>query len=346
MKTTTLKAAAAVGLSALLVGSAAAQESKSKPVGYETIGVPTGFSYAGLRLHEAPVASGEVVSVPGGATVTVADGVADALADGTAYIFEVTSGDAIGAVVTVDSFDAAADTVTLSEAAISDDFADGDTFTIRPAATLASVFGAANSAGLDSGFGGTGGADQVWVINESGGFDKYYYDDFSPGGFSEEWVNADTNASITDPAGVSIIYTDGIILFGAGEENSFVVSGSVKLTPSSIVHDKGFNYFSSVSPAGATLASMFGTDAPGLGQGFGGTGDADQIWVPNATGFDKFYFDQFSPEGFAPEWVNADTNASVDPATVSLDDSSGFVINNDGGQAQTILGVPDFYSTL
>ena len=76
MKTNTLKAAAVVGLTALLVGSAAAQESKSKPVGYETITVPNGFSYAGLRLHEAPVASGEVASVPGGATVTVADGVA------------------------------------------------------------------------------------------------------------------------------------------------------------------------------------------------------------------------------------------------------------------------------
>ena len=63
MKTKTLKVAATMGLTALLVGSAAAQESASKPVGYETLTIEDGFNYLGLRLHEAPVASGTITAI-------------------------------------------------------------------------------------------------------------------------------------------------------------------------------------------------------------------------------------------------------------------------------------------
>ena len=65
MKTNTLKTVAAVGLSALLVGSASAQSSVSQPVGYETLDLVPGFNYVGLRLHEAPVATGASVSTAG-----------------------------------------------------------------------------------------------------------------------------------------------------------------------------------------------------------------------------------------------------------------------------------------
>ena len=46
-------------------------------------------------------------------------------------------------------------------------------YTLRPSATIASVFGAANEAGLASGGGGPVGADQIWLFNGSS-FDKYY----------------------------------------------------------------------------------------------------------------------------------------------------------------------------
>lgn len=342
MKTNLTKAAVA-GLTALVIGNVAAQESVSKPVGYETITIPNGFSYAGLRLHNAPLLSGAADSIAG-ADVTLAAGGGASLVPGAVHIFEVNDGDAAGAVTTFTPADNS-DTITLDDD-LSANLAGGDSFTIRPAATLASIFGAANESGLDSGFGGTGGADQVYLLNEAGGFDRYYYDDFSPESFGASWVNAGTNLDV-DPTAVPIVYTDGIVLLGGGTDgNTFVVSGSVKLTPTAIVHDSGFNYFSSVSPAGATLETMFGATAPGLGQGFGGTGDADQVLIPTATGFDRYYYDQFSPGGFAPSWVNADTNLDVDPTTVSFDGASGFVINNDGGLRTTTMGVPSFYTNL
>jgi hypothetical protein len=94
MKNTTLKAAAAFGLGALLMGSAAAQESVSKPVGYETLEINQQFNYIGLRLLGAPLATSTVATAENGA-ITLASG---EVADGT-VIIEVVDGDAAGAVV-------------------------------------------------------------------------------------------------------------------------------------------------------------------------------------------------------------------------------------------------------
>ncbi|MEJ6580761.1 MAG: hypothetical protein QNL68_13315 [Akkermansiaceae bacterium] len=347
MKTTTLKAIAAFGLTALLAGSAAAQESKSKPVGYETLTVANGFNYLGLRLHEAPVVSNAAVGVAG-AVVTVPDGIADALQAGTSYLFEVVDGDALGAVVVIDSFDAVGDTVTVADAALGNDFAGGDSFTIRPQASLASVFGADNSAGLDAGFAGTGGADQVWVPNGSGGFNKYYFDSFNATTSTATWTDADTLAPVADAAAAYLFYADGLIVVGDGNDgNTFVVSGSVKLTATSYSLANGFNYLSSVSPAGASLGSMFGeANAAGLSAGFAGTGGADQVWIPAGGTFEKYYYDSFNAETSSASWSSADTLAAVDSTTVSLDDASGFIIVNDGAAKMANAAAPSFYSTL
>ena len=94
MKNTTLKAAAAFGLGALLMGSAAAQESVSKPVGYETLEINQQFNYVGLRLLGAPLATSTVATAENGA-ITLASG---EVADGS-VIVEFVDGDAAGSVV-------------------------------------------------------------------------------------------------------------------------------------------------------------------------------------------------------------------------------------------------------
>ncbi|YCM42112.1 hypothetical protein V2O64_12445 [Verrucomicrobiaceae bacterium 227] len=348
MKTTTLKAVAAIGLSALLAGSAAAQESKSKPVGYETLTVANGFNYLGLRLHEAPVASDVSVDVDG-AVVTVAAGIVDALEAGTSYLLEVVDGDAEGAVVPISAFDGASNTVTVSDASLGDDFGIGDGFTIRPIATLATVFGADNTAGLDEGQGGTGGADQVWVPDGLGGFGKYYFDSENFDTFGRTWTDATDGKTIVDPTAVNLVYTDGIILVGAGtDNNTFVVSGSVKLTSTAFVVTDGFNYLSSVSPAGATLESMFGlNNSAALSTGQGGTGGADQVWVPTVDGFDKYYYDIENFDTFDETWTDAsDGKTVVTASAVSLDGASGFILVNTGGGQMVSTAAPSFYSSL
>jgi len=337
MKTNTLKAAAAMGLTALLVGSAAAQESASKPVGYETLTIQDGFNYLGLRLHEAPVASGTITAID-------ADSIEDSAADfstltGT-YILEIDNGS--GIIQEVVTFNSATEIPTDN---LTGEVAVDDSYTLRPVATLESVFGA-DGGDLDPGSSGTGGADQIWIPDGTGGFAKYYYDSFNLNSFAAAWTNADGGAPV-DPATVSLVYTDGLVIVGAGGANTFVVTGSVKLTETNFALSSGFNYISSVSPAGSTLASMFGTDNESLlDAGNSGTGGADQVWIPVAGGFAKYYYDTFNLTSFAPEWTNADGGAAVDPATVSLDDASGLIIVNPGDSQSNSAGVPSFYGNL
>jgi hypothetical protein len=329
MKTTLTKAAAA-GLTALVIGNAAAQESVSKPVGYETLALTSGFNYVGLRLHEATLASGEAADVVG-TTVTLPDGLGASLVPGAVHIFEVTSGDAAGAVTIFTPADNS-DTVTLADD-LSDNFFGGDTFSIRPSATLASVFGADNSAGLDAGFFAPGG-DQIW-IPEGAGFVKYYYDSGTA-----TWANFETGAAV-DGNTVPLVYTDGFIVVDTGETESLVISGSVKLgaTSLALTGSGSFNYFSSIYPVGATLASFFGaSNESGLNGGFFAPG-GDQIWTPVAAGFEKFYYD----DGLAT-WASFDTGAAVDPATVEL--PSGFIVVNDATDNPVLGSAPSFYADL
>ncbi len=346
MKTNTLKAAAAVGLSALLVGSAAAQESKSKPVGYETVGYTAGFNYVGIRLHEAPVASGASTTIDF-ATVTVADGVADALVAGTTYLFEATTGDAAGAVTTVESFDADADSVTLSDD-LSDNFADGDEFIIRPASTLASIFGdandVANSGGGLTSTGSFGTCDQAWVPDGQGGFSKYAYVQGNPfTGTLTGWKDAD-GADVT-AADTALIYSDGVILVGAAA-GDVVVSGSVKLQSVALSLTTTFNYAGSIFPAGLTLAE---SELENSLLSTGSFGTSDQLWLSDgAGGFAKYAFVQRNP--FDPAsvtgWKDADGN-DVDGATVSFDDNSGvIVVRGDSTVRMVTVDSPDFYDEL
>lgn len=347
MKTTTLKAVAAFGLSALLAGSAAAQESKSKPVGYETLAYTAGFNYLGLRLHEAPASSGASGAVTiGSPVIPVADGVADALTTDVTYLFEVTSGDAAGAVVLVDSFDAATDTVTLASD-ISDDFVEADTFIIRPSATLASVFGATNDvANSGAGLTATGsfaGSDQVWVPNGASGFDKFAYVLGNPFlGTPNAWKNS--AGATVDPADVNLVYTDGVIINGAAAGN-LVVSGSVKLEPVQVVLNAQFNYLSGIFPAGLTLAeselSLTLTKA-------GSFAGSDQVWLSNgAGGFNKYAFVAGNPFLGTPDsWRNS-AGTVVDPAAVSFDNTSGVILVRAGEVAKMVtIDSPDFYDAL
>ena len=332
MKTTTLKAAAAFGLGALLAGSAAAQESVSKPVGYETLDLVIGFNYIGLRLHETPAASGAVVGVDG-ATVTVADGIADGLTDGQTYIFEVTSGDAVGATVLVEGFDADADTLTLSDD-LSDNLEADSEFIIRPSATIASVFGENNEAGLDTGF-FTPNGDQIWVADATG-FSKYYYDEGN--GSWADFLTGD----VVDGTAIDLVYTDGLIIVDSGTPESLVISGSVKIGPTTfgLEGTGSFNYLSSIYPVGATLSSFFGeANTAGLDGGFFSPA-GDQVWAPTADGFDKYYYD-----GGQSSWANFDDGVAVaDPAAVDL--PSGFIIVNDANDNNAAATAPSFYADL
>jgi hypothetical protein len=357
MKNTTLKAAAAFGLGALLMGSAAAQESVSKPVGYETLEINQQFNYIGLRLLGAPLATSTVATAENGA-ITLASG---EVADGT-VIVEVVDGDAAGAVVvgTV-----AAGSISVP-AELLDNLEVENTVTVRAPQSLASVFGA-DGASL-TGSAGQGGADLVLVPDGSGAFDTYWYSSGGFGGVGAGWKQVDPatgESSNVDGAAVTLVYTDGLIIQNRGANNSVVVSGSVKTTGTAPALTTQFNYLSTIYPAGATLSSAFdeagspGVLRAGTLTASAGQGGADLVFIPNgavaiaegAPDFDIYWYSSGGFGGAGAGWkkVDAETGASnnVDSTTVSLDSASGIVIQNRGDLPQGVsIGAPAFYADL
>ncbi len=344
MKTTTLKAAAAFGLGALLMGSAAAQESVSKPVGYETLEIDQQFNYVGLRLLGAPLATSTVAAAENDA-ITLTSGT---VADGP-VIVEVIDGDAAGAVV---EGTAAAGSITVP-AGLLDNLEVENTVTVRAPQTLASVFGA-DGASLTSSA-GQGGADLVLIPDGSGGFDTYWYSSGGFGGVGAGWkqVNpAGGDALDVDGSTVTLVYTDGIIIQNRGDNNSIVVSGSVKTTATAPALTTQFNYLSTIYPAGATLSTAFdeagnpGVLRAGTLTSSAGQGGADLVFVPNGPDFDVYWYSSGGFGGAGAGWKDSDGN-DVDSTTVSLDSASGIVIQNRGDLPQGVaIEAPAFYADL
>lgn len=312
----------------------ASQGAVTDPVGYTTLDLVSGFNFAGLTLHESVVVSGDIESY-GSGTATDTDVDFDTLLTaGVTYILEVETATGISETVASWSGD------TLNTATdLSGSLAGGESYSLRPAATLATVFGADGS-GLRQGGGGTTGADQVWIFNGTG-YDKYYYDTFSPDSFGPSWRQTAPTSGDIDPTTVTMPYQVGFLIV-APSAGSVTITGEVKVGPTESSLVSGFNFTSSVAPVGATLATAFGADGASLRQGGGGTTGADQVWVFNGTGYDKYYYDTFSPDSFGPSWrQTAPTSGDIDPTTVDL--PSGYLLVAPSA-ADVTQGVPDTWN--
>ncbi len=324
---------------AALLPLVANAQSYSNVVGYETLDNAVGFNFVGVRLHEPTVVAGSLEAVT---ATTATDNDVDFTAvlgtsgaSGT-YILEILDG--TGVIQEVTTW-----TATVLDVADLSGVTAPVNYAIRPVSTVASVLGASNEAGLAAGAGGSGGADQVWLWNGTG-FDKYYYDLFAPPDYSgPAWVNLATDTQV-DPATIKLVYSDGFVISSASG-NDVVVAGEVKPGETELTLTGGFNFVGSVAPVGATMATAFGAaNEAGLSTGAGGSGGADQVWLWNGTGFDKFYYDLFAPPDYSgPAWVDVATDTQVDPATIGLD--AGYVISAASAKAVT-QGVPAYYGSL
>lgn len=311
-----LLAAAATGM------AFGANTAYTTPVGYETLPVASGFNYLGARLHQPVVAAGTFETV--GANTLTDDGAVFNLEAGATYVVEIQGSGQITQILGSAASGASISTIdNLSAAGV----ANGASYKIRKAATLASIFGETNSAGLTAGFGSIGGADVVFVSNGDGSFAQFYYDEL------EGW--ADVNGVAVTAAEVPIVYTDSLIISANSPVNVTVV-GEVKTSPTVAAVSGGFNYLGSVYPAGATLASTFDTSE--LTSGFGSIGGADVIFVNDGTGnFQQFYFDEL--EGWAD--VNG---AAIDATQINLE--SGVIFSKEGADANIKLSPPASYTNL
>lgn len=245
------------------------------PVGYVTSTLEGNgtFNLMGITLQGSVETTGDIVSVAG-SVVTVEDGVADALATGP-YLIEVTSGDLNGAAELISSFDATADTLTLA-VDLSAGLSAGDTFVVRPAATLGSIFGTGDDVVLSKGDANT--ADLIFVPVGGGAFDVYYHSEDTVFG-SGDWTKVGGGGT---GATTPLIYSNAVFVQVKGPDAvDVVISGAVKVTQSIVGIQDDFNYISAVNPAGTSLASSGLADSDGFQKGDANSGDL--VYLLNET---------------------------------------------------------------
>jgi hypothetical protein len=307
------------------------------PVGYETLTLPVGTTYVGVRLHEASVVAGTVDTISSGQMTDAAVDFDSAMPGaGVNYIVEFENASGVLQVVT--GADATNSTLVLHEN-VTAFVAPGDTYRIRKASTIATLFGATNSAGLAPGFGGPTNADLIQVPDGAGGLDQYFFD-----GDESAWYKvAPSPILVGDGSTVPIIYTDAFLVVINDTTKSLVVSGEVKKKSSNNALSAGTNYVGSVYPAGATLASAFGNASAlaAIDPGFGGPTNADLIQILDGPNFNQYYYD-----GDESSWFKvAPTPILVgDGSTIPL--PSGFIIANEGSAVNLLNTPPSAYNTL
>ena len=307
---------------------------KTGPVGYETVSLATGFNYIGLRLHQPTLAAGVLDAVSSSSITDNDVNIGALVSPGKTYIVEVktTSPADSGAVAEVLGSAITNGVITTSNNLTAVGAAVGDTYVVRQSATIESVFGASNSAGLTAGYGSSVGADVVYVPNGSGGFASYYYD-----GDDSVWKT--TAGNTVTAADVPLVYLDAILLYAASAKN-LVVSGEVVRQSVIQVVSQGFNYIGGIHPAGATLNSSFGSNvATILTAGYGSSVGADVVYVPNGLGgFNSYYYD-----GDDSVWKTTG-GVTTDPTTVNI--TPGLLFFRAGLAANIKNATPSYYSSL
>lgn len=297
------------------------------PVGFVCTDLPaTGFTYFGVNLTKAPVLTSATTALDAD---EVAVGVDLSMLDGNnSYSMDITSGTYEGYSAEIASW--ASQTLTLSEdieaGGVNPGDFDGSRVVIREIPTIASVFGATNSAGLKPGT--FGSADLIYIYTPSG-FEKYYY---FPGGFGQP---AGWRDEAGDLAGSTAIhFGDGLVIETRDTAlKKIVISGNVKRGPTNVPILEGFNLVANPSPVQGshTLASS------GLSAGLeaGTAGSADIVYIPSASGgFDTYYY---FPGGFGQTagWREVTTGAISD--STPLPDSGAFFVDRRSGGSSVMI---------
>lgn len=324
-----ITACAATGL---VVG----QTATTKPVGYVTETFPPNqFTLFGLTLHEPLQISGVGLSptAQGNNTILAKAGIGSGLQSGQTYIIEFISGAYEGVSQDFITYSENSITIPGNYSAVSAQ----DSFSIRRAKTIADIFGSSNSAGLQPGTSAT--ADILWVSNSDGTYSRYYYAAASPPFVTAGWKLV--GGGDTDRSNVPLVYLDGMLIERkASTELNLTISGEVKLTKFvTSINGGQFNPISAVFPAGTTLTNsgLASFVVPGT------SATADIIWVPNGSGYSRYYYAAASPPFVTAGWKlvgGGDTNRGGD----SL--KSGILLERKGSTANLTFTPPVGYSGL
>jgi hypothetical protein len=297
-----------------LLAVGAVNAASTTPVGYVTQTFKANqYNVFGLTLHSPVAVAGSIDTVAGTTLTDTGAAFGTNLTAGKTYILEITSGAASSIIQEITTW--SGDTITTPQD-LSASVTAGTTYTLRPAKTIAEVFGAANEAGLLPG--GATTADLLWVPDGSG-FQKYYYTNAAPPFVTAGWKNTGTGNA--DKGGAPLVYVDGMILQRrGGTDVQLTVVGEVKVSDTTYLVDQPYTYLGGVYPAASTLA----TSSLQTSLKHGSVTTADVIWMPTATGsFLKYYYADAAPPFVTAGWKRSDTG-NTDQGAAEI--TSGFFV--------------------
>lgn len=293
-----------------------------------TTGVKPGMNIVGLRLHQSVITGGSIKVIGKDfAELSILEGIGKEssvlpLTMGKCYILEITSGEQNGVIQEISRWQG-------SRLALSDDLAaagvkPGDTFNIRPAATLNSVFHPLNCGLLSGANAAT--ADNVMIPQGTSlaDFRLCFILRHSDGNVG--WVDAVTLEPIGD---APLIYPDGLIIHRRGNTDVNIMTvGTIKSGLIRSVVEPGLNLVATPSPLNADLQSL------GLENDLQKSDDAteaDKVWVAcgKSGRFTTYYL---TPEG---RWVSGSDGEAV---TGKLPVGSAILIERVGPTALFCLG--------
>ena len=306
------------------VVTVSAQDSAvTKPVGYHTETIlGDAFTLLGINVGNAVAAAGDFD----------ADSAQDddvdfttLLTDGTPYTVQNTTTGESAAITEWD-----ANTLTSALGNISS----GDSYEIRADATVASIFGANNEAGL--GEGGATSADVIWIPQADGSFRLIYRNAGNPAfGVPAAWNEV---GEAGDQSGATIPFDAGIFIQRrqAGSID-IVFVGHVRTSDTTLnLFADQFNFVNRVLPVGITLGESGIADSPNWKKG--GATTADVIWLPDGSGgYATYYYNPGNPAfGVAAAWNR--TGAAGDQSSVEL--TAGYAIQKRETAGKVTVAVP------
>jgi len=292
----------------------------TKPVGYHTETIlGDAFTLLGINVGNAVAAAGDFD----------ADAASDndvdfttLLTDGTSYTVQNLS---TGASASVTGFDATSLTTTLSVGS-------GDSYEVRADATISSIFGGNNEAGL--GEGDSLSADVIWIPQDDGSFRQIYRAQAQPPFVAAGWAEI---GEAGDAASAVIPFDVGIFIQRRqADPVDIVFVGHVRTSATTVnlLADK-FNFVNRVLPVGITLGDSNIEEAPSWKDG--DSLSADIIWLPNgAGGYDQYYYAAAQPPFVAAGW--AQVGAAGDKSGVEL--TAGYAVQKRGDTGQVTVAIP------
>jgi hypothetical protein len=242
----------------------------------------------------------------------------------TLKIVEAANASAVGLISDVTAFTAT--TVTTADN-LSSVLAAGAKYQLRATPTVASTFGADNSAGLAAGTSAT--ADLIWIPTGDGNYSQVFRSSGGLVGAGWRRVGGGAVDASNDP--ISIV--DGIFVQRkAATDLNVVFTGHVQTTKTRTGVITGYNPVSRVLPVGLTLAdSQLQTE---LTQGTSAT--ADLLWNPKGDGtYDQFFYSSGGLVGMGWRKVGG---GAADQATSVL--SSGFLVQRKGAATNITIQLP------